>query len=286
MVLDAATLTLSNRHRLSTVAKADKIIVLRRGRVAEQGSHISLLRAKGHYHRLWSQQSKMKSSKVTAGSANPEQKEDSKTRPKVQDVGDLIDVNDSRSTTSFGPILEVSKLRRMGPSKTIMSPGIDAFKENKLGGQSQPGYTGLGCGFLERSRLKPDAPEFVPISQRIDTTAHRQTLSEQGQVKKPQFHSESQETGKENGVPNVQKMPDANDSMAEGPLEKRKDSKRKRRNGRRTSSVLRQASNGVVLAYPKKARKKAKGSDKRPFLRRERIESEPIGMGFLGATDQ
>lgn len=273
VVVYTAVLTIPFRHRLSTVAKADKIIVLRHGRVAEQGSHISLLRAKGYYHRLWSQQSKTKGPKVTTSSANLEQKEDSKDRPKTQDAGDLIDVNDCQSATGFGPILEISKLRHIRPSKTVISTGIDIPKENGLDDQSRAGYTGLGDSFLKRSTLKPDAPEFIPISQRADLTEHQQVLSERDHVNKPQIQPEHHEAGKENDVTNV---------MVEGSFEKRKDLKRKRRDGRRVSSVLRQASNGLVLAYPKKARKRGKGSKKRPFLRRERIESEPIGMGFLG----
>ena len=39
-------------HRLSTVQKADKIVVMNQGRVVEQGSHASLLAAKGVYFNL------------------------------------------------------------------------------------------------------------------------------------------------------------------------------------------------------------------------------------------
>jgi ATP-binding cassette subfamily B protein len=40
-------------HRLSTVTDADHIVVLDRGRVAEQGRHAELVAARGHYARLW-----------------------------------------------------------------------------------------------------------------------------------------------------------------------------------------------------------------------------------------
>ena len=43
-------------HRLSTVAGADRIVVLKRGRVVEQGSHLELLHGKGLYYTLWRQQ--------------------------------------------------------------------------------------------------------------------------------------------------------------------------------------------------------------------------------------
>ncbi|GAB4284144.1 MAG: ABC transporter ATP-binding protein [Roseovarius sp.] len=44
-------------HRLSTIARMDRIVVLDRGRIAEQGSHRALLAAGGLYARLWARQS-------------------------------------------------------------------------------------------------------------------------------------------------------------------------------------------------------------------------------------
>ncbi|BAW03628.1 ABC transporter ATP-binding protein [Nocardia seriolae] len=44
-------------HRLSTVADMDRLIVLDRGRIVEQGSHEELLRAEGTYAQLWRHQS-------------------------------------------------------------------------------------------------------------------------------------------------------------------------------------------------------------------------------------
>ncbi|CAM5338122.1 ABC transporter ATP-binding protein OS=Streptomyces tendae OX=1932 GN=F3L20_22800 PE=4 SV=1 [Streptomyces tendae] len=44
-------------HRLSTVAGMDRLVVLDRGRVVEQGSHHELLAAQGAYARLWQHQS-------------------------------------------------------------------------------------------------------------------------------------------------------------------------------------------------------------------------------------
>ncbi|MFC3194600.1 ABCB family ABC transporter ATP-binding protein/permease [Marinicella sediminis] len=47
-------------HRLSTVVHADQILVLERGQVVEQGTHQSLLAAKGAYARLWQAQQQEK----------------------------------------------------------------------------------------------------------------------------------------------------------------------------------------------------------------------------------
>ncbi len=44
-------------HRLSTIAQMDRLVVLDRGRVVEEGTHESLLRAGGHYAALWRHQS-------------------------------------------------------------------------------------------------------------------------------------------------------------------------------------------------------------------------------------
>lgn len=43
-------------HRLSTIRRANRILVIENGRIAEQGTHAELLRARGHYYRLYTQQ--------------------------------------------------------------------------------------------------------------------------------------------------------------------------------------------------------------------------------------
>ncbi len=45
--------TLVVAHRLSTVAGADRILVLEGGRVVQSGTHVELARAEGPYRRLW-----------------------------------------------------------------------------------------------------------------------------------------------------------------------------------------------------------------------------------------
>jgi ATP-binding cassette subfamily B protein/subfamily B ATP-binding cassette protein MsbA len=51
--LMAGRTTLMIAHRLSTVRDADRIVVVERGAVAEQGTHEHLLRLGGHYYRLY-----------------------------------------------------------------------------------------------------------------------------------------------------------------------------------------------------------------------------------------
>lgn len=43
-------------HRLSTIKSADLIMVIEGGQILEQGTHESLIRAKGHYYNLYTQQ--------------------------------------------------------------------------------------------------------------------------------------------------------------------------------------------------------------------------------------
>jgi len=43
-------------HRLSTIRRADRILVIEDGRIAEMGTHAELLRAQGHYYRLYTKQ--------------------------------------------------------------------------------------------------------------------------------------------------------------------------------------------------------------------------------------
>jgi ATP-binding cassette subfamily B protein len=43
-------------HRLSTIRRANRILVIQDGRIAEQGTHSELLRLRGHYFHLYTQQ--------------------------------------------------------------------------------------------------------------------------------------------------------------------------------------------------------------------------------------
>ncbi|MGH2639572.1 MAG: ABC transporter ATP-binding protein, partial [Rhabdochlamydiaceae bacterium] len=48
--------TLVIAHRLSTLAKMDRILVFDQGKIVEEGSHLSLLTKGGHYAHMWKMQ--------------------------------------------------------------------------------------------------------------------------------------------------------------------------------------------------------------------------------------
>ncbi|MCL1795863.1 MAG: ATP-binding cassette domain-containing protein, partial [Clostridia bacterium] len=54
--------TIAIAHRLSTLRSADRLIVLDKGRVAEVGTHVELLKEKGIYYKLVMAQRKMSKS--------------------------------------------------------------------------------------------------------------------------------------------------------------------------------------------------------------------------------
>ena len=53
-IKDVTTIIIA--HRLSTIKKCDKIYVMDKGKVIEEGSHKELLEKNGYYHKLWSEQ--------------------------------------------------------------------------------------------------------------------------------------------------------------------------------------------------------------------------------------
>ena len=63
-------------HRLSTIKRADRILVIEDGRIKEMGSHAQLIRKRGHYYRLYTNQFRSQleqayESELTEGNGQP-----------------------------------------------------------------------------------------------------------------------------------------------------------------------------------------------------------------------
>jgi ATP-binding cassette subfamily B protein len=56
-------------HRLSTIRRADRIVVIEDGRIAEAGTHAELLKLRGHYYRLYTQQFKFEKEQTYTSAA-------------------------------------------------------------------------------------------------------------------------------------------------------------------------------------------------------------------------
>lgn len=56
MQVETPRTTLTVAHRLETVKDCDKIVVLKGGKVEEEGTHSELLALKGLYFSLWTKQ--------------------------------------------------------------------------------------------------------------------------------------------------------------------------------------------------------------------------------------
>jgi ATP-binding cassette subfamily B protein len=73
-------------HRLSTVQRADKIIVMHKGQIREMGTHQQLLGQRGIYFKLY--QLQYKDQELSVGRASSPANADGFTEPEVTARGD------------------------------------------------------------------------------------------------------------------------------------------------------------------------------------------------------
>ncbi|MBC7205679.1 MAG: ATP-binding cassette domain-containing protein, partial [Methyloversatilis sp.] len=59
--------TLAIAHRLSTLRKADRLVVLDRGQIVEVGPHDELMAREGHYYRLYMAQQRLAEADAAEG---------------------------------------------------------------------------------------------------------------------------------------------------------------------------------------------------------------------------
>ena len=122
-------------HRLSTVTKADLILVIKDGAILEKGTPQELLRAKGKYYRLWTKQ---------VGIRDPLEEE--------KESSQQIDSTDQHNC--------------------VDNEGVETSEQSKGKGlERRDGSENVSCsqgslGSLDKKTFRPDAPEFVPQSHR------------------------------------------------------------------------------------------------------------------------
>lgn len=123
-------------HRLSTIMRADQILVIKDGEIIENGTHDELIRSKGKYSDLWSKQIIVK----------PEMDVSPPGSPRERAANIVNDVKLQAGTTTLA-----TALRR-----------TDHTEQNCPSSPTKPAKGG-------EARLKADAPEFVPSRLRGST---------------------------------------------------------------------------------------------------------------------
>ena len=83
-------------HRLSTIMKADHILVVMDGQIIEEGSHQDLIHRKGKYHDLWSKQIFVR----------PATEQRSRSRSPKKDANIINDLSPARQTVEIGKIMK------------------------------------------------------------------------------------------------------------------------------------------------------------------------------------
>ncbi|PBP22523.1 hypothetical protein BUE80_DR006542, partial [Diplocarpon rosae] len=133
-------------HRLSTVMKADQILVIMNGKIAEHGSHDELIHMKGKYHDLWSKQIFARPVDIRARSRSPLKK----------NLAIINDLTPNRQKIELAKALQTT-------AQPHEDPATGESKDSGDGGKSAVDKKADESRRREGSTLKPDAPEFVPI---------------------------------------------------------------------------------------------------------------------------
>ncbi|RHZ67525.1 uncharacterized protein CDV56_108961 [Aspergillus thermomutatus] len=145
-----------------------------------------------------------------------------------------------------------------------------------------------------RGEWKPDAPEFIPIAQQrivmqqLDGNRNQQVdcqhVSGQKDIQQQGLGEErilSRTFNSQMAKSAVPRLPVTDENKSPRPAASTKHRTRavEGDNGQ-SATGPQQASDRVIIAYPKKARKRGKGSRKEANSRRKRTESEPAGIGL------
>ncbi|OWP02114.1 ABC transporter [Marssonina coronariae] len=154
-------------HRLSTIMKADQILVLLNGKIVEHGSHDDLVHTKGKYHDLWSKQIFVK----------PLDSRSRSRSPLKTNLGIINDLTPTRHKIELAKALKKTAHPREAPA-------ADESKHSGDGGKSDIEKTADDSHKREGSTLKPDAPEFVPVRFKPSLLAAREAAKAQKKMSK------------------------------------------------------------------------------------------------------
>lgn len=134
-------------HRLSTIMRADRILVIKDGEIIENGSHDELIHAKGKYTDLWSKQLLVK----------PGESLSSPGSPKNSDATIVNDIQKQKGTTTLA---------------TALSTTDHSEQDCSVASANEPK--------MKKTKLKADTPEFVPVRLRTATQDQDQNSESNG----------------------------------------------------------------------------------------------------------
>ncbi|RDW94363.1 p-loop containing nucleoside triphosphate hydrolase-10 [Coleophoma crateriformis] len=128
-------------HRLSTIMRADHILVVMNGEITEEGCHRELLSAKGKYYDLWTKQVFLQPSSERSRSRSPKK------------LGNIVnDISPALHKAEVKKANELHKTEAAKLKKDLGNPETDGHRSDDENITHKQ----------EGSKLKPDAPEFVP----------------------------------------------------------------------------------------------------------------------------
>lgn len=142
-------------HRLSTVKNADKIVAVKDGRVAEQGSHRALMDAKGVYHELVLLQTMIEEAEEGISEDLPEEERDAAVKTKLmRSLAAISNENEEGKNMAdlFSRELSSQQSLRHKQNKSATPVKKKTIKKNKKDGK-------------EEDDENENKPEPAPISR-------------------------------------------------------------------------------------------------------------------------
>ena len=187
-------------HRLSTVMKANLIMVVKDGEIIERGTHDELFRAKGKYYSLWSKQIFLDQNR--GSSKSPKRGQDIKRTDglrlsvKSQDPPATV----TSFTHAHGHDTKMLSSREPEQESSYGQANDQADKENRAIVKDDEAAKRRSPSLRDKF-WRPDAPEFVPLYLRTSLGPGSLPLDQQ----KDSFHEQSRahQEDVQNGVINV-----------------------------------------------------------------------------------